>query len=553
MINHQPLVSTIIIFLNEEKFIQEAIESVLAQTYDNWELLLVDDGSTDSSTQITQQYAEQHPGKVHYLEHDKHQNRGMSASRNLGIRNAQGKYIALLDADDVWLPQKLEKQVSILESQPEAAIVYGPTQLWFSWTGNPQDAQRDRQESLGAIQLDTLLKPPIPVTLLLQGKITPAGTHALIRRQVVEDVGGFEESFRNMFEDQAFFAKVCLQAAVFVESGSWDKYRQHPQNFCNVAQTQGQYHPTQPNSARLNFLEWLENYLSEQRIKDAEIWQALKTALLPYRHPNLYHLLKNTNYLKGKMKGLVKSLAQQALPAPIHARLRAKWHGAEYCPPVGAVKFGSLRRLTPISRIFGFDRGQPVDRYYMEKFLASHAEDIRGRVLEIGDNSYTQQFGSDRVTQSDILHPEAGNPEATIVGDLAHAEHIPSDSFDCFILTQTLQYLYDLRSAAETVYRILKPGGVALVTLPGITPAPEYNWSWYWSFTQVSAQLLFEEFFPKTHLKVETYGNVLAATAVLQGLAIGEVEKKELDYHDPSYQLLVTVRAEKPQTISSPK
>src|SRR5215207_7546630 len=135
--NSRPLVSSIIIFLNEERFIEEAIESVFAQTYDNWELLLVDDGSTDGSTQHALQYAERYPGKVRYLEHPGHQNRGMTVSRNLGVDHAEGEYIALLDADDVWLEHKLEQQVAIMNSHPEVGMVYGNQQYWYSWTGDP--------------------------------------------------------------------------------------------------------------------------------------------------------------------------------------------------------------------------------------------------------------------------------------------------------------------------------------------------------------------------------------------------------------------------------
>ncbi|MCZ6672445.1 MAG: glycosyltransferase family A protein, partial [Verrucomicrobia bacterium] len=137
--NAKPLVSVIIIFLNEERFFKEAIESVLAQTYDNWELLLVDDGSTDDSSFIARHYASQRPDQIHYLEHEGHANLGMSASRNLGVRHATGQYISYVDGDDVWIANKLERQVAILDSHPEAVMVYGPVQLWYSWTGQPQD------------------------------------------------------------------------------------------------------------------------------------------------------------------------------------------------------------------------------------------------------------------------------------------------------------------------------------------------------------------------------------------------------------------------------
>jgi SAM-dependent methyltransferase len=315
-----------------------------------------------------------------------------------------------------------------------------------------------------------------------------------------------------------------------------------------VALSQGQFQPQKPNPFHLTVLNWLEKYLSEQGVKDTEVWQAFRKALWPYHHPTLYRLSQYTQYLKGRMKGLVKLIARQTLPAPIRGRLRAQWKGTEYCPPVGTVKFGNLRRVTPLSRVFGFDRGLPIDRYYVENFLTSQANDIQGRVLEIGDNFYTRKFGGDRVTKSDVLHVIEGNPDATIVGDLSNADHIPSDTFDCLVLTQTLHLIYDVQSALKTINRILKPGGVALMTFPGISQICIDEWKdyWYWAFTNLSAQRLFEEVFPKTNVTIKTYGNVLTATSFLQGVATEELQKKELDHCDPSYQVLITVRAVKP-------
>jgi len=216
---------------------------------------------------------------------------------------------------------------------------------------------------------------------------------------------------------------------------------------------------------------------------------------------------------------------------------------------VGRVRFGSLRRVTPISREFGYDRGQPIDRYYIENFLAFHAEDVRGRVLEIGDASYTLQFGGSRVTTSDVLHVTEGNPQATIVADLTNADHIKSDTFDCVILTQTLHLTYDVPSTIQTLFRILKPGGVLLATFPGISHIARDEWgdSWFWAFTTQSAQRLFGEVFPAENVEVEAHGNVLTAIAFLHGLAVQELLQKELDYRDTYYELLVTLRAVKPQ------
>ncbi len=191
---------------------------------------------------------------------------------------------------------------------------------------------------------------------------------------------------------------------------------------------------------------------------------------------------------------------------------------------------------------------QRKEKFALE-ILARHATDIKGRVLEVGDDSYTRRFGGDRVSVRDILHVTEGNPTATIVADLAHADHIPSDAFDCIILTQTLHLVYDVRSALLTLRRILRPGGVLLTTFPGISQISIDEWSdcWYWSFTLHSAHRMFEEVFPAQNLGIRSFGNVLAATAFLQGLAVDELTRKELDHHDPHYQTLITVRAVKPE------
>ncbi|NMG07856.1 glycosyltransferase [Brasilonema sp. UFV-L1] len=548
--NNQPLVSIITPFLNTEKFIQEAIESVIIQSYENWELLLIDDGSTDRSTAIAQEYVSLYPKKVYYFEHDGHQNCGKSTSRNLGVSKAKGKYIAFLDADDIFLPQKLEHQVAILESQPETGMVYGPTQHWYSWTGKPEDYQRDSMRPLG-VEPNTLFHPPSLLTEFLKtGEIVPCTCGVLVRREVMEAVGGFDDSIQYMFEDQVLLAKICLHVPVFVDSSCWDRYRQHSESSCSKAMQKGEYHPSKPNRAHQIYLNWVQQYITTQQVKDAELWKALHKAIFPYRYPFLYFLLR--------MKNKLKQIGHKRLPGLVHRFVGTQLQGDKYIPPTGAVDFGSLRRVIPMSQNFGYERGQPVDRYYIENFLARCQDDIRGRVLEVGDDGYTRRFGGgvcgkdfvQRITQSDVLHVTKGNPKATIIGDLASGDNIPSDSFDCFILTHTIQLIYDVRATLKTVYRILKPGGVALVTVPGISHIGDHQWShyWCWSFTALSIQRLFEESFPSENLQIETHGNVLVAAAFLYGLATEELRQEELDYHDPNYQVTITIRAVKPQT-----
>ena len=231
------------------------------------------------------------------------------------------------------------------------------------------------------------------------------------------------------------------------------------------------------------------------------------------------------------------------------ARALDSLRGGLSCPPVGWVRMGNLRRLSPLSDQFGYDRGQPVDRYYIERFLARHADDIRGRVLEVADNSYTRFFGGERVTQSDVLDVAKDNPQATILADLTCGETIPSDAFDCIVLTQTLHLVYDVRAAIRTLYRILRPGGVLLATFPGISQSTVDDraaaGSWYWGFTAHSADRLLKETFAPERVRVEAHGNVLTAMAFLYGLAAEELRPHELDHRDERYDLLVAARAVK--------
>src|SRR5438093_6250084 len=185
------------------------------------------------------------------------------------------------------------------------------------------------------------------------------------------------------------------------------------------------------------------------------------------------------------------------------------------------VHFGMLRRTRPFSTHWDDDPGLPIDRYYIHQFLSAHAADIRGRVLEIRDNTYTYKFGTGQVTQSDVLHVQEGLPGTTIVADLTRGDNIPSDTFDCIILTQTLQFIYDVHSTVRTLYRILKPRGILLATFPGISQISRRDmnrWGEYWRFTTLSSQKCFAEVFAEEQVTVEAYGNVLSAITFLHAL-----------------------------------
>ena len=233
--------------------------------------------------------------------------------------------------------------------------------------------------------------------------------------------------------------------------------------------------------------------------------------------------------------------------APITVlRRAARSAGRPFATPVGRVRFGSLDETSPLNSSFGYGRGQPIDRSYIERFLADHVADIAGRVLEVKSDAYTARFGGDRVAQRDVLDIDAANAAATIVDDLAVGHLIPSDSYDCIILTQTLHLIFDMQAAVATLHRALRPGGVLLLTVPGITQVPRsLGDTWFWSLTAASATGLLDDVFNEGTLQVGQHGHVLAATAFLQGIATEELPTGTLDVDDPEYPVIVTVRATK--------
>jgi glycosyltransferase involved in cell wall biosynthesis len=291
----RPRVSVITIFLNAEKFLIEAIGSVLAQSFDDWEYLLVDDGSNDTSSAIARSYSEKYPGKIRYLDHPGHVNRGMSAARNLGIQNARGNYIAFIDADDVWMISKLADQVAFLDAHSEIAMVCGTVIYWSSWSTG-----RDVVVPTGHRQDIAIYPPEASLALYPFGKAdAPCPSDMMLRTSLVRALDGFEERFTGMYEDQAFLAKLYLAAPVYFSSKTWLKYRQHSDSCVSTAHETGKYRDT-----RLLFLNWFETYTGNMKDPDRFILAALRRAFRPYRNPRIHYLVSLPTKLKNRFLGL---------------------------------------------------------------------------------------------------------------------------------------------------------------------------------------------------------------------------------------------------------
>jgi SAM-dependent methyltransferase len=246
--------------------------------------------------------------------------------------------------------------------------------------------------------------------------------------------------------------------------------------------------------------------------------------------------------LRDRLIGVAKRYLSPEVRAAVvglQRRFRLQW------PPVGTVRFGSFRRLSPISPIFAIDRGLPIERYYIERFLEAHASDIRGRALEFGDTFYLDKFGGTRVTRKDVFS-YVESPTATVVGDLAGDGLLPEGVFDCIVCTQTVQMIFDIRLAVRRLSAMLSPGGVLLLTTHGISKIGRHldrdGWGEYWHLSAQAATSLFAADFDG-EVEITPYGNVLTAISALHGLASSELRVEELDYRDRDFDVIVGVRA----------
>jgi glycosyltransferase involved in cell wall biosynthesis len=294
-IRPKPLVSVITPFKNEEEFLSIAIESVIGQTYTNWEYILVDDGSKDSSTTIAKEYAERFPGKILYFEHEGHQNKGVCATRNLGISKATGEYIALLDGDDLWLPEKLERQVALALEYSNAQMICEASH-YMNKGRNPKIDNTDVPVGTAP---EKLYQPPSLINILYPlGKgDAPCMNALLINTKFVRSIGGFEESFAGKFflyEDQAFLFKIYYHGAVYVSSLCNNIYRQRSESNMHQMLAKGSY-----IEGRKFFLQWLKNYLDKQNKQYPEIRALFQKAWLMAYYPRLY---KYSYGLLGKFK-----------------------------------------------------------------------------------------------------------------------------------------------------------------------------------------------------------------------------------------------------------
>lgn len=535
----QPLISVVVPCFNHGKYLPTAIGSVLSQSYKHYEIIVIDDGSTDDTKIV----AEKYQGVIYVYQ----QNQGLSAARNTGISKSTGSFLVFLDADDWLVPGALKTNLSYFDKAPAIPFVSGAHEILYESDNKSCWIQMDTNEN--------------PYYQLLEKNYI--GMHAAVMFQRwVFDLYRYDTDLRSC-EDYDLYLKIVRHYPVISHNKVIAVYRFHENNMSG--------NHLQMLESALRVLKKQESLLvneTEQQWyqKGLVFWKAFysekmyhKLVLLLYKGYNLNPLeidalqqynealyqrflqIRRFAFITRPLKNMKTSL-KRLLPASLVRKLQKN-----FVPAPGKVVLGDFNRTQPFSEQFGYDRGGPVDRYYIEKFLEKNAAAISGRVMEIGDNEYTLRFGGTNVLQSDILHIDESNTKATFIGDLSNAPHVPNNSFDCIVLTQTLHLIYEYKSAIETCYRILKPGGTLLMTVPGISHIAQDEWGkyWLWSFTDNAINRILSEVFPSDQIGVQTFGNVLVATAFLYGMGLPELNKEQLDTMDPHYQVIITACAVK--------
>lgn len=308
------VISVIIIFHDAEATIAEAIDSVFAQSRTDWELILVDDGSTDGGADIVARYVRRDPDRIRCVRHEGGGNRGTGESRSLGLSQVQGRYVAFLDADDVFHSERLERHLLALEADPALVMVQSLLVYWHSWNG----AERDVDEEPVFDEPAVVIRPPGMLLLMLAtaGARVPGICSVTLRTDAVRAVGGFESSFRDVYEDQVLWVKLYLRGDVLCLHDRLAWYRQHPASLTHRARRSGAYTPGRPHAARERLFRWLEAYLERHDCEWPEINAMVHRELQAHG---------SAGPGAATLAGGLRALASRVLPGALHERLLATW------------------------------------------------------------------------------------------------------------------------------------------------------------------------------------------------------------------------------------
>ena len=550
-----PRVSITIPTYNRAHLLGATIRGVLEQSFGDFELFVSDNASTDDTEGVVAGFADP---RVTYLRSD--ENRGHFWNLSRGLHLGSAPYVAVLPDDDAWLPGNLEKKVAVLDSDPEIGIVHsGYKRVVRDRLGVAHDVD----DVFTAGTVDATVPSDEMVRRLLVGRASMEYPTAVFRRSLLDPTDGFVPEDKGA-DDVALALRLAIKAGrigyladplvaiLFHEDAGnrvaggfervGDDYLQTVRSVCDV------------RDARLRFLargapvEDPDTLAKDVRRRAQRELIGVARVHLTAREP-VRDVARNTVaavradpgiLLRREMAGFARASAREGRSRVANraGRVRAWTRGR---PPVGLVRYGSLRRVQPIESSW-FARGTPVDRYYIGEFLTAHRDDIRGRVLEVGDRNATTRFAAGPVESSDVLDIVA-TPLATIVADLS-TPGLDVGSFDCVLCLQTAQMVFDTREVFRNLRRLVAPGGTLLLSAHGLAQLDVGNaWDDTWRFLPVGLRRLLEREFGADNVEVRSYGNVLSAVALLHGISARELRTHELDAVDGRYPVLVAARA----------
>lgn len=512
-------VTVIVTNAEHSSFLADALESCLRQTIPPAEILIFCSAANHKVDSIATSFADV---KVYHQG-----NEDQDDPQTHPLARVPSEFFILLDANDRLTPIAVEAGLACFRANPASYFVYGAHRL-IDQKGNPlSPVWRER------LDLRPLLNPDAEIGPL---SIRSA---AMYRTSKVSSIT----------DQQVEFVNLCTTgtAANCISEHSHCVTEYRAIRSIPLARFSAEKQPDRGETHSLTHFEEQpdSNYLrsaphefalaAKEIIANGWSWKSIRVMARTA-------LLSPLPLAKKLLSKLIPRIIR-LIPRPLGLLLTQKL----WSPAIGKIRFGDFARTTPISTDFGFDRGEPIDRYYIERALESHAELLRGRVLEVKDRRYTTLYGHDKVISSDVLDIDPLNPLATVIGDLGIVGALPKHAFDCIILTQTLQYIYHLDNAIENLYQALAPGGILLITVPAISPVVRGETGIpYWAFTPLSLNTMLSRRFEGSNVAVESFGNVFAAICFLTGLSLTEVEPRKLDYKDEMYPVIVFARVTKP-------
>lgn len=524
----RPDVSIVLPIYNGAKYIGATLDAVLGQTHQSWELLVYDDASTDDTPTVLSAYVEKAQGRMRVLRDPAGVNRGQFAGRIAGSKAARSETIALLDADDVWRPNYLERSLAawrtVTKRRSNLAFAFTPATYWYPDKSAPDFVQPMPDNSPRTLEPGELL----PSIFDSNYMISPCPSATIIRRDVLQSMERFARAaHRNLYEDQFLWIAASSTRPIHCNDFSLMLYRQH-----NISFSRGWGEAAMRERSVVDERTMLREIQSQLTEVPEAVAERLSSRAAQVDAPSALSrgraalVARTPEWLRRKVRRVESKIVDRTKMWAESARTHVR-DGVE-----------------PLSYVWGFDRGTPIHRHYLESFLRASARVVKGRVLEFQNDEYASIVGGSAITKLDILHIDDTNPRATLIADLTKPNDLPSDAFDCVICTHVLHIIPDFASALRDLHRVLKPGGTLLVAVPLISMY-EPGYSELWRFTPEGLRTALAGAFAPDRIEVAAYGNSLVSAGELRGLVAEDFSRDELAWNDPRFALEVCGRATK--------